>query len=616
MKIFLSYSSRDRALAEEVHLALLEHGHDVFFDRADLPAGDSFHDRIREEIFERQLFLFLASRNSLRQGSYCLTELKFCRERWPHPRRRVLTVLIDDLAADELPPYLRAVGVLRPEGNLAAETAAAVAVLTRRVRLWKGLAGLTAVLAAGLGVAWGAMQQPDASIEIVTPQIAPLRRGLGSGGDTYVIRGKLVNRGRAARQVTATTLEPGPPLRVDAALPEASVPREWNLAPGEAREFALPVEVVGGSLPAQQLMAFEWIVRCAVFESDEVRSRPASWLPGAQFEFQKAIPLPASTRHRLRAVSVDPLGSEFLVAADEPCSLARLSAQGSLETLLLAPGQPLALAAAGDYAVLGTTAQLPLYAYQFSTRSALEPLEIPQMHLALENDERPISTSIRELAVHEGWIWVLTGRENEAAGFVGIGPQHNAISRPLFLEDFERTWGLRLRTLDGVLWGVDSGTSPGSLFEFFELFIGGYQTFAGSDVVELACATDIAERPGEGFLLLNCDEDLVEVKLFEGRIVPQRILARVPLPDCGRGCWRDTRLATTGQRILLAATTFQQDPWTIVGTHLFAWEPATGIELILEAPGWETKSIATTAERGVVVLRSPSAQYDSLEIRY
>ena len=39
MKIFLSYSSQNRARVEPVNFALAAQGHDVFLDRDDLPSG-------------------------------------------------------------------------------------------------------------------------------------------------------------------------------------------------------------------------------------------------------------------------------------------------------------------------------------------------------------------------------------------------------------------------------------------------------------------------------------------------------------------------------------------------------------------------------------------------
>ena len=61
MKIFLSYATEIRDRAESVNAALLAAGHDVFFDREDLPAGQGYDDRIRGAIDGSDLFLFLIS---------------------------------------------------------------------------------------------------------------------------------------------------------------------------------------------------------------------------------------------------------------------------------------------------------------------------------------------------------------------------------------------------------------------------------------------------------------------------------------------------------------------------------------------------------------------------
>ncbi|MGZ5227201.1 MAG: toll/interleukin-1 receptor domain-containing protein, partial [Burkholderiales bacterium] len=75
MKIFLSYSSKDRTLAEPVYLALRAEQHAVFFDRTDLPPGEEYDARIREAIEDSDLLIFLISPDSLRAGAYTLTEL-------------------------------------------------------------------------------------------------------------------------------------------------------------------------------------------------------------------------------------------------------------------------------------------------------------------------------------------------------------------------------------------------------------------------------------------------------------------------------------------------------------------------------------------------------------
>ena len=62
MRIFLSYASQDREQAKTIYLALCDQGHKVFFDRADLPAGEEYHNRIRAAIERSHLFLILISR--------------------------------------------------------------------------------------------------------------------------------------------------------------------------------------------------------------------------------------------------------------------------------------------------------------------------------------------------------------------------------------------------------------------------------------------------------------------------------------------------------------------------------------------------------------------------
>src|SRR5215510_5682057 len=117
MQIFLSYASEDREIADLIHLALLGGGHKVFFDRESLPPGGDYHARIRNAVEHSDLFLFLISPNSVAQGSYALTELKYARARWPHPKGRVLPVRLRAVSWETIPGYLKAVTVLEPEGN-------------------------------------------------------------------------------------------------------------------------------------------------------------------------------------------------------------------------------------------------------------------------------------------------------------------------------------------------------------------------------------------------------------------------------------------------------------------------------------------------------------------
>lgn len=158
MKIFLSYASEDRATAQAIQLALCAQGHDVFFDREDLPPGEEYHARIRRAIGQSDLFIFLVSASALDAGSYTLTELEIAGNAWKHPAGRLLPVLLSATPLERIPVLLKAVTLLQPEGNVPASVAHAVhrlATAHRRSWLIKGaVASLAVVSIAAAGVVW------------------------------------------------------------------------------------------------------------------------------------------------------------------------------------------------------------------------------------------------------------------------------------------------------------------------------------------------------------------------------------------------------------------------------------------------------------------------------
>jgi formylglycine-generating enzyme required for sulfatase activity len=157
MKIFLSYASEDRKIAEELSLALAHEGHDVFFDRDDLPAGDDFHSRIRRGIESSDLVVFLLSPYALDTGSYTITEIDIAQRTWPRPSGRVLPVLLRPVDLSQVPNYLKAVTLLETRGNLTATVVEAVHRIARaRRRAWlaklSAAAAAVALLAVGVAV--------------------------------------------------------------------------------------------------------------------------------------------------------------------------------------------------------------------------------------------------------------------------------------------------------------------------------------------------------------------------------------------------------------------------------------------------------------------------------
>lgn len=134
MIVFISYASEHRAIAERVALSLRGSGFKVFLDKDDLPAGVSYDERIQKAIARCGVFVFLVSPEALGEGRYTLTELKLARAKWPNPSGAILPVMIVPTGMGQLPEYLKAVTVLQPHGDVAAEVNAAIAQMTRTIR--------------------------------------------------------------------------------------------------------------------------------------------------------------------------------------------------------------------------------------------------------------------------------------------------------------------------------------------------------------------------------------------------------------------------------------------------------------------------------------------------
>ena len=152
MRIFISYSSRYRDICERLQLALEADGrHQVFVDRSELEPGQPFDEKLRKGIQECDLLLFLISPESVAQGSYALAELNLAKARWRHPGGHVLPVKVAPTPLAAIPAYLRAVTILDPQGDLVAETVAAVAAVRPPATRGRGFA----LLAVGVVVAVG-----------------------------------------------------------------------------------------------------------------------------------------------------------------------------------------------------------------------------------------------------------------------------------------------------------------------------------------------------------------------------------------------------------------------------------------------------------------------------
>jgi formylglycine-generating enzyme required for sulfatase activity len=158
MRIFLSYASQDGEAAKSIYLALRDQGHKVFFDRAALPPGEEYHNRIRAAIENSHLFVFLITPDAVDAGSYTLTELSIAEQ----ADRRFLPVMLRETDIARLPASIKAVTFHRSDGNLAASVAAEahrIAIGFRRKRV-KQLAAAVAIVIVMAGVFYATLGRP------------------------------------------------------------------------------------------------------------------------------------------------------------------------------------------------------------------------------------------------------------------------------------------------------------------------------------------------------------------------------------------------------------------------------------------------------------------------
>ncbi len=104
MKVFISYSQKDEALASRVVASLEEAGLDAWFSKREIMPGDNWADKIAHGLRESDAMVVLLTPNALESDSqrwdidYALSQRPF--------KRRLIPVLVgdsDDFPSDRIP---------------------------------------------------------------------------------------------------------------------------------------------------------------------------------------------------------------------------------------------------------------------------------------------------------------------------------------------------------------------------------------------------------------------------------------------------------------------------------------------------------------------------------
>ncbi len=100
MNFFISYSRSDEEIVKQLVQDFKSLGYDVWFDK-ELSGGQSWWDRILNQIRQSDLFVFVLSRKSTNSAA-CSREYNYAHQL----NKRILPILVDDISTNLLPPAL------------------------------------------------------------------------------------------------------------------------------------------------------------------------------------------------------------------------------------------------------------------------------------------------------------------------------------------------------------------------------------------------------------------------------------------------------------------------------------------------------------------------------
>lgn len=238
--VFIAHASEQKSSARALGHKLRGRELEAFVDEDSLPPGDSFDDRIRDAIESTNVFVFLISPESMRDGKYALTELGIAKKRWPNPTGRVLPVLLAATEVRDIDPYLtQSVSFFRPKGNFETEVADAIEQLLSAQHQSKNASRLILLAAGALVlatlVAWVASTTKDPPLvgEKADSGLDP--RVSASGGGNRTADGgnaidELAGGGSSAIQtggtggnVSASTIAPAKPQKSPGSTPNGKL---------------------------------------------------------------------------------------------------------------------------------------------------------------------------------------------------------------------------------------------------------------------------------------------------------------------------------------------------------------------------------------------------------
>lgn len=595
MRIFLSYAAEYLALADQVNTALVAEGHEVFFAREDIPAAAPFGRAIRNAVRRSHLVLYLVSPESVAPGSYCLTELGFAKEKWPNPASRVLPVVVAAVQPEAFPSYLQSVSALFPEGNLAAEVVAAVERLgleRRRARLRSYPVAVTGGLCvvAGLGV-WGwSRAKADAATRpyLDVGSLVEVRPAVAGEPAMAVLRGNVRNPSPHIDSIVGLGLDlDGGPTKATTVGAFEPILLDGDGGANFEQEFRLSPAGDGVAPPRR------W--RICVTPGGRTRRVCQPWAEWSDSALSIPPPLPAEQRLRSRVVAHGPTG--FLVGLANPAVLLTLPRPGAAASSTPLPGEPSAVATAGQRIAIGTRA--PGKLVLLGPGAARSVYDVPGGDL----NGSQVSTGVASVALTEREAWVITGgSDGEAAVRLLDLASGRWVTLPFADDRFKfDPRGILLRAgVSETVWGVSSATTPSSVYRITRT---GVQEIEGHKVPAVSCTRDLSPAEDGTLLVMTCEGGLLQGQPGAGGFKTVRDLDLRLFPYT-KGDWVSQLIAGAADTLAVALTVLKNDPSRTDQVPLvsrIAWIVPGRDRAII---GFERDSLTVTslAVRGAVAL--------------
>ena len=615
MRVFLSYASEDREQAKLIAASIRARGHKVFFDRDDLPAGQSYEDQIEDAIRRSALMVFLISPNAIEPGRFTRTELGFAQQKWHRARNRVLPVMLQPTPINKVPSYLRTVTILEPDGNIPAEVAAAVNQLSWRASRWIKRIGVAVLVAAGAAVAVEYFKPPTALFEVKARAPMAWDRGFFGVPDKYRLPFSAKNSGEVAGKLLRVSFEskPSDALKLMGGKYEPA-PDKRIIPPGSAFKGSFLVSQAGNAEKS------EWR-SCFHFNKGKELCTPFTpWKARGKMLYGDRFPIDPNLAKGARAI-VYARGA-FLIATSEPNQLVRMDENGRVLLRKNLPGVPAALAIAtgkneSDTAYVGVGNPDLIMKFDPITLKTEASRKIDFPDSVVKSIGEPIATRPANLASDGEHIWVITRGAASQNGLAYLDANLDQLHVPPFYGDigFDLP-GLRLRPGDGAVWTGDVATIPSSLRRLTTDVL---TVFGGHDYELVSCANDaLSDR--NGVVVNDCKGYAHRVQIKDGRLSAGDRIDNLLGYSNPRSTWSTVLLGRAPNERYFASvnirTSQPHDPDSVHQASFVQFDWSKGGMIKLQASRSVIEDMALGTKGALIILKSDNGQFQLVAPAY